>query len=234
MAFFVKIGVLMEYLFILIPVIIIILIIFIVLISKPKRISEEHQRIKYLTNEELVANELEKLIIDKKGHLINNLCFQDEEGYSSEIDHILITKAGVFVIETKSNFGKISGNEDDIMWQSYYKDTNETKEIINPVRQNKGHINHLRKMFTRNSPKMYSVIIILYGDISDIKINNAYHLDDAISYIKNKMSQNVYDDKYVDKIYKLFLNLKNRYVVLKEDHINNVNSIYKENKNTNN
>ena len=82
------------------------------------------------------------------------------------------------------------------------------KKIINPVLQNKGHINHLRKMFKRNSPKMYSVIIILYGDISDIKINNVYYLNDAISYIKNKMSQNIHDDNYVDKIYKLFLNLK--------------------------
>ena len=221
----------MGYLFILLPVIIIIFIILLVLISKPKRIREEHQRINYLTDEELVANELEKLVKDNKCYLINNLCFKDEEGYSSEIDHILITKAGVFVIETKSNYGKIYGKENDIMWQSYYKDTNNTKEIINPVLQNKGHINHLRKMFKRNSPKMYSVIIILYGDISDIKINNVYHLNDAISYIKNKMSQNIHDDNYVDKIYKLFVNLKNRYEISKEEHNKNVNSIYKENEN---
>ena len=221
----------MEYLFILIPVIIIVLIILLALISKPKRISEDHQRINYLTDEELVANELEKLVKDNKGYLINNLCFKDEEGYSSEIDHILITKAGVFVIETKSNYGKIYGNENDIKWQSYYKDTNKTKKIINPVLQNKGHINHLRKMFKRNSPKMYSVIIILYGDISDIKINNVYHLNDAINYFKNKMSQNIHDDNYVDKIYKLFVNLKNRYEISKEEHNKNVNSVYKENEN---
>ena len=221
----------MEHLFILIPVNIIILIILLALISKPKRISEGHQRIKYLTDEELVANELEKLVKDNKGYLINNLCFKDEEGYSSEIDHILITKAGVFVIKTKSNYGKIYGNENDIVWQSYYKDTNKTKEIINPVRQNKGHINHLRKMFKRNSPKMYSVIIILYGDISDIKINNVYHLRDAINHIKNKMSQNIHDDNYVDKIHQLFLNLKKRYEISKEEHNKNVNSVYKENEN---
>ena len=221
----------MEYLFILLPVIIIILIILLALISKTKRISEDYQGTKYLTDEKLVANELEKLVKDNKGYLINNLCFKDEEGYSSEIDHILITKAGVFVIETKSNYGKIYGNENDIMWQSYYKDTNETKEIINPVLQNKGHINHLRKMFKRNSPKMYSLIIVLYGDISDIKINNVYHLNDAINYIKNKMSQNIHDDNYVDKIYKLFVNLKNRYEISKEEHNKNVNSVYKENEN---
>ena len=47
---------------------------------------------KNLNDKELVANELEKLVKDNKGYLINNLCFKDEEGYSSEIDHILITK----------------------------------------------------------------------------------------------------------------------------------------------
>lgn len=221
----------MEYLFILIPVIIIILIILLALISKSKRISEEHQRIKYLTDEKLVAKELEKLVKDNKGYLTNNLCFKDEEGYSSEIDHILITKAGVFVIETKSNYEKIYGNENDIKWKSYYKDTNKTKEIINPVLQNKGHINHLRKMFKRNSLKMYSVIIVLNGDISNIKINNVYHLKDAINYIKNKMSQNIHDDNYVDKIHQLFLNLKKRYEISKEEHNKNVNFVYKENEN---
>ena len=75
---------------------------------------------------------------------------------------------------------------------------------------------------------MYSVIIVLYGDISDIKINNVYHLNDAINYIKNKMSQNIHDDNYVDKIHQLFLNLKNRYEISKEEHNKNVNSIYKE------
>lgn len=224
-------GFLMEYLFILIPVIIIILIILLALISKTKRISKEYQGTKYLADEKLVANELEKLVKDNKGYLINNLCFKDEEGYSSKIDHILITKAGVFVIETKSNYVKIYGNENDIKWQIYYKDTNKTKKIINPVQQNKGHINHLRKTFKRNSPKMYFIIIILYGDISDIKINNVYHLNDAINYIKNKMSQNIHDDNYVDKIHQLFLNLKKRYEISKEEHNKNVNSVYKENEN---
>lgn len=78
----------MEYLYILLPVIIIILLILLALISKSKRISEEHQGTKYLTDEKLVANELEKLVKDNRGYLINNLCFKDEEGYSSEIDHI--------------------------------------------------------------------------------------------------------------------------------------------------
>ena len=78
---------------------------------------------------------------------------------------------------------------------------------------------------------MYSVIIILYGDISDIKINNVYHLNDAINYIKNKMDQNIHDDNYVDKIYKLFVKLKNRYEISKEEHNKNVNSVYKENEN---
>lgn len=78
---------------------------------------------------------------------------------------------------------------------------------------------------------MYSVIIFLYGDISDIKINNVYHLNDAISYIKNKMSQNIHDDNYVDKIYKLFVKLKNRYEISKEEHNKNANFIYKENEN---
>lgn len=221
----------MEYLFILIPVIIIILIILLVLISKPKRISEEYQRIKYLTDEELVANELEKLLINNKGYLINNLCFQDEEGYSSEIDHILITKVGVFVIETKSNYGKIYGKENDKKRKTYNEETNITEEIINPVLQNNGHINHLRKMFKRNSPKMYSVIIILNGDISDLTINNVYSLNEAINYIKYKMSQNNHDNNYVDKIYKLFLDLKNNYEISKDEHIQNVKSIYEQNKN---
>lgn len=135
----------MEYLFLLIPAIIIVIIIFLVLISKHKSTSKQYQGTKYLTDEELVANELEKLLINNKGYLINNLCFKDEEGYSSEIDHILITKVGVFVIETKSNYGKIYGKEKVKKRTTYNEETNITEEIINPVLQNNGHINHLKK-----------------------------------------------------------------------------------------
>ena len=59
----------------------------------------------------------------------------------SQIDHILIGKTGIFVIETKTYKGLILGNERDKEWvQNLYGE----HTFYNPVRQNWGHIRTLK------------------------------------------------------------------------------------------
>ena len=109
---------------------------------------------------EIRVQTLERTLIDKVfavksnriidnygGYLYNNFCFEDEDGFSSEIDHILITKGGVFVIETKGNKGTIYGAADDERWICFKKDYQNDKTFINPIIQDKCYINHLNKMF---------------------------------------------------------------------------------------
>lgn len=61
-------------------------------------------------------------------------------GYS-QIDHVLITPVGVFVIETKNYAGRIKGRRTDEYWR-----VNGKPNLKNPLRQNHGHIEVLRSL----------------------------------------------------------------------------------------
>ncbi|MCR8923134.1 NERD domain-containing protein [Dasania sp. GY-MA-18] len=70
---------------------------------------------------ELQINLLLKLFLSKnKYHLFNNVTLASEDG-STQIDHLLISKYGVFVIETKNMKGWIFG--------SAYKKTMDSENI---------------------------------------------------------------------------------------------------------
>jgi hypothetical protein len=67
---------------------------------------------------------------------------RSKSGYS-QIDHILITPVGVFVIETKNYAGRIKGRRGDKYWR-----VNGKFNMYNPLRQNYGHIKVLSGVLT--------------------------------------------------------------------------------------
>src|SRR5690554_6253003 len=75
---------------------------------------------------------------------INNLILMDDQGKTHQIDHIEIRKNGIFCIETKNYSGYIYGSENQSQWtQCLYK---KKYYFLNPVKQNKSHIYHIRKV----------------------------------------------------------------------------------------
>ena len=49
-------------------------------------------------------------------YVINNLIVADENGHTSQIDHIVINRGGIYVIETKNYSGRIYGQENQQEW----------------------------------------------------------------------------------------------------------------------
>lgn len=176
--------------------------------------------------ENYVSKHLKTIINEFGGYLYNDFCFEDEKGYSTEIDHILITRGGIFIIETKTNKGIIYGNKDDEYWISRKKEYQEDKSIKNPIIQNNGHINHLKRMFMKYPPKMISMIIFPLADISNINSTVVYNLNDAINYIIKLTKDNKYTNQYVERINKQILYIKSKYSISKEKHIKNINKKY--------
>lgn len=80
---------------------------------------------------------------------------------TSQIDHLLITRHGLFVIETKNYSGFIQGSERENMWRQYFPDgKGAPRDFYNPILQNKGHICALRALFPeyKNIP-MHSIVL---------------------------------------------------------------------------
>ena len=60
---------------------------------------------------EFIVNILAKLMLNKdEYHLIKNVTLPTEDG-TTQIDHIIVSKYGIFVVETKNMKGWISGSQ---------------------------------------------------------------------------------------------------------------------------
>ena len=69
--------------------------------------------------------------------IINDVIIQTN-GYTSQIDHIVVSIYGIFVIETKNYSGWITGYENSKQWtQNIFGHKN---SFYNPIKQNKSHI----------------------------------------------------------------------------------------------
>ncbi len=83
-----------------------------------------------------VRRELEKLPKNKY-IILNDIMIQDDNG-THQIDHIVLSNYGIFVIEMKNYYGMIRGRELDNKWCQYL---GKTKNYFkNPIHQNYGHV----------------------------------------------------------------------------------------------
>ena len=90
--------------------------------------------------EKRVATILEKL--PKDDYKVINDLLLSSNGYSTQIDHIVVSVYGIFVIETKFYKGWIYGGENSEYWtQNIYGNK---YQLRNPIQQNQRHIRALR------------------------------------------------------------------------------------------
>ncbi|WP_164985350.1 nuclease-related domain-containing protein [Ammoniphilus sp. CFH 90114] len=81
---------------------------------------------------------------------INDIMIPTAEGKTSQIDHIVLSLYGIFVIETKNYQGWIFGKDQQQYWtQTIYK---RKEKLFNPVWQNKGQIKALQDLFSELLP----------------------------------------------------------------------------------
>ena len=91
-------------------------------------------------------------------HLLKDVTIPTEDG-TTQIDHILISKYGVFVIETKNLKGWIFGSPTQKKWtQKIYRHTN---SFQNPLHQNYKHIKELSKLLNIGEHKFHSIIVFI-------------------------------------------------------------------------
>jgi len=94
---------------------------------------------------ELQVNLAARLLLDKNTyHLIKNVTIPTDDG-TTQIDHIIVSPYGVFVVETKNVSGWIFGKERDAQWTQKLHG-NHSQKFQNPLRQNYCMMQHLRPM----------------------------------------------------------------------------------------
>lgn len=115
--------------------------------------------IKGAAGERAVAITLSRLN-SKEYKVINDVILRSKNNRTSQIDHIVVSVYGIFVIETKNYKGWIFGRENAEFWkQIIYKKQYRFK---NPVKQNFSHIYTLKEiLFAFKNIKYFPIIVFL-------------------------------------------------------------------------
>ena len=110
---------------------------------------------------EFIVDISAKLLLNKdEYHLIKNVTLPTEDG-TTQIDHIIVSKYGIFVVETKNMKGWIFGNANQNTWtQKIYKHSD---KFQNPLHQNYKHVKTLESLLGLNDQQVHSVVVFV-GD----------------------------------------------------------------------
>ena len=101
------------------------------------------RRSKGRIGEHRVAHILGRLPKDRY-QVINDLLLRTSSGSTTQIDHVVISQYGIFVIETKFYKGWIYGGENSEFWTQNIYGNKYT--LRNPILQNAGHVRVLRQL----------------------------------------------------------------------------------------
>lgn len=132
---------------------------------------EEHIRIFAPRNDragiwgEKVVNYYLRPLLREDEYLLANVLLPLKNGHKTEIDCILISRKGIFCVETKAWVGHISGNDEDEYWVQQYDDPYmDDRMHKNPIKQNEGHCAVLKRKLHNN----YEVDnVVIFADLED-------------------------------------------------------------------
>lgn len=122
-------------------------------------------KIKGSLGERYINSVLSSLPKDKY-FVLNNIMLRSDRG-TSQVDHIIVSIYGIFVIETKTFKGWIYGNEYERYWtQNIYGQKN---KFDNPIRQNYGHVKALDGLLCEYKDVPIIPIVAFSGEC-DLKV----------------------------------------------------------------
>lgn len=142
------------------------------------------------SGEALVRHSLEEYCKNKNAHVLNCVTLRLDDGSTTQIDHILVSTKGIFVIETKHYKGWIFGGVKSKMWaQIIYKNK---YMFQNPLLQNYKHVKAIQDAFEFLESRFVHNIVVFSGEsiFKTPKIDNVCCVEEIIPVIE-KHSDNV-------------------------------------------
>ena len=183
-----------------------------------------YPKIRGFMGEFWVKKELSKL--NKEEYIILNDIMLEQNNNMHQIDHLVISKYGVFVIEMKNYYGMILGDEYKDTWTQYLGKNK--YHFKNPIHQNYGHVKAIEELLKIENEKLIS--IVCFSNQAKLKIktmNPVVNLNNLISLIK-KFNIIIIDNNITEieeKINSANIICKNR----RKQHVKNIKTKIKKN-----
>lgn len=159
--------------------------------------------------------------------VLNDIMVKQNDG-THQIDHLIISQFGIFVIEMKNYYGLILGDEHKNKWIQYLG--KKKSYFMNPIYQNYGHVKALQEILNLDN-KMF-IPIVCFSNQAKLKIetkNNVVQLDYLVSSIKKY--QNVILNSNLEAIYNKITELNITDKLERKNHVKNIKSKINEDNN---
>ena len=149
--------------------------------------------------------------------------FVESKGRIYQIDHVLVTENGIFVIETKAMRGKIHGEIDRDDWHSGV--AKHSTCFLNPLIQNKLHVEALMDYLGAGF-NYHSIIVFTENNKPMYLPNNVLNLKELQEYLlsfdcENKLSdvEAKYLKERIDELAKNRAELKHKHIMQIKERI---------------
>ena len=120
-----------------------------------------HLRLRFQNRGEVaVSNHLCRHFRSPDYHLMNHVTLRMEDG-TTQVDHILVSRFGVFVIETKHYSGWIFGSAGDKTWTQVH--FSRRFRFQNPIFQNKRHVRAVQGLLDFLPPGAVKSVVVFSG-----------------------------------------------------------------------
>ena len=113
-------------------------------------------RLRGAFGETLLAAVLRRKLDASLYHVLNDIYLPLDDGSTTQIDHVVVSPFGVFVIETKTYKGWIFGNPRDAQWTQVLH--RRKSRFQNPLRQNYLHVQRLVRLMGLRADVVHSVV----------------------------------------------------------------------------
>lgn len=170
------------------------------------------------------TKELRNILFYKK--IINNCYIPKKDGETTELDIIIISVKGIYVIENKDYSGWIFGNEKSKYWCETFP--NKKVKFYNPVWQNEGHIKNLNE-FLKLKKDIYNSIICFNNkatlkklEVNQSKVIVCYSEQLKHIFKNENLKPDILTVNEVNNIYEMLKNTAKYSEKLRRNHIEKV------------
>lgn len=143
---------------------------------------------------EAIINLAGKLFLDKEIYRsLNNVTLNTSNG-TTQIDHVIVSRYGIFVVETKNYQGWIFGGEKQSEWTQSLPGGKKFK-FQNPLRQNYRHIKALSEFLGLPEEKFHSVVAFIGECEFKTEVPPNVMARGYVTYVKGKTDVLFSDDE---------------------------------------
>ena len=142
--------------------------------------------------------------------IVRHKIYEGEVGYSLhdcllpisqneyvQIDHLVVNEYGIFVIETKNYYGKVTGKEQERYWQQ--TSNHHQHDFYNPIMQNRTHIEAIKYVLHDQTIPCFNMVVFTGKAKIHVLSDSIFNKKNFITYI-NKTREVQWTDEEQKKI----------------------------------